>query len=338
MNTTITYSQPSVPSLYFETHQCNSNSNSTSEHNNNDDNSIITTTTLPHLPSELLSQCFAKYSNWGDLAKLAQVQKSWSTIVTDTANQSIEAQWELANAFLNGDCGLEQSPQRAVRVLQQLLAQHIQINESTGKPIFVMINNDKERDDGDEDDDTNQEDATIYSLAMKKIAECYLNGVGVARQNTEVALAWMEAAYYTTRDAAVALELGIIHEQGQHEVDVDVVAAAVWFERGAVQGNVDAMFELGLCYELGAGVDCNDEHALDWYTQAAKLGHVTAAFSVGEIFEEGRGVPQSDAEACLWYYDAANTDAGCPDSKLALRRLYDIARIVVPGVKSILEV
>ena len=313
-----------MPSLYFETHQCNSNS--TSEHNNNDDNSIITTTTLPHLPSELLSQCFVSYANWGDLAKLAQVQKSWSTIVTDTANQSIEAQWELANAFLNGDCGLEQSPQRAVRMLQQLLAQHIQIDESTGKPIFVI-----------EKDDTKQEDATLYSLAMKKIAECYLNGVGVARQNTEVALAWMEAAYYTTRDAAVALELGIIHEQGQHEVDVDVVAAAVWFERGAVQGNVDAMFELGLCYELGAGVDCNDEHALDWYTQAAKLGHVTAAFSVGEIFEEGRGVPQSDAEACLWYYDAANTGTGCPDSKLALRRLYDIARIVVPGVQSILE-
>ena len=106
-------------------------------------------------------------------------------------------------------------------------------------------------------------------------------------------------------------------------------------KEAAEEGHVEAMAELGLCYELGCGVEQNDEEALDWYTRAANLGHVTSKFSVGEAFEEARGVPQSDHEACLWYYRAAL--AGDEDSKKSLRRLYDIARIVVPGVADLVH-
>ena len=113
-------------------------------------------------------------------------------------------------------------------------------------------------------------------------------------------------------------------------IEVDVYAAAIWFESAAEAGNADGMAELGLCYELGCGKEQSDEKALDWYMKAAEKGNLTAKFSVGEAFEEARGVPQSDEEACLWYYKAAVD--GCTDSKLALQRLHDIARIVVPGV------
>ena len=78
------------------------------------------------------------------------------------------------------------------------------------------------------------------------------------------------------------------------------------------------MAELGLCYELGCGVEADDETALDWYMKAAEAGHVTSKFSVAEAFEEARGVPQSDTEACLWYYKAAVE--GCDDSRRALNR------------------
>merc|ERR1712224_1117490 len=138
-----------------------------------------------------------------------------------------------------------------------------------------------------------------------------------------IAVAWMEAAYFIFNDSDAAYEMGTIYEKGRHEVEVDVVAAAEWFERGAIEGNVESMVELALCYELGAGIEQSDELALDWYTKAANLGHATAKFAVGEIFEEARGVPQSDTEACIWYFEAAQS--GCQDSKLALRRLYSIA-------------
>ena len=92
---------------------------------------------------------------------------------------------------------------------------------------------------------------------------------------------------------------------------------------------------MAMCYELGCGVEQSDERALDWYMRAANQGHLTAKFAVGEAFEEARGVPQSDEEACLWYYKAAVE--GDEDSRRALRRLEDVARIILPGVGRLLD-
>ena len=307
------YNKPIIPALYFETHP--SNAESTESDNDN--------CSTPELPCELLSLCLAAYANWGDLAKLACVQKSWSNVVMDTANQSLSSRWELATALFEGDCGLVKSPERAIQILKALA--HVTVDESTGKSLTAQGNNRK----------INSEDAKYQTFAMKKIAQCYLDGEGVPK-DSGIAVAWMEAAFLIGKDSDSAHDLAVMYEYGQHGVEIDVVAAAEWFERGAAGGNIESMVELGLCYELGCGVEQSDEQALDWYTKAAHLGHPTAKYSVGEIFEEARGVPQSDEEACLWYYRAALV--GCDDSKLALRRLYDIARIVVPGVTSILKV
>eukprot|EP00535_Pseudo-nitzschia_heimii_P001789 CAMPEP_0197174368 /NCGR_PEP_ID=MMETSP1423-20130617/920_1 /TAXON_ID=476441 /ORGANISM="Pseudo-nitzschia heimii, Strain UNC1101" /LENGTH=309 /DNA_ID=CAMNT_0042623291 /DNA_START=91 /DNA_END=1020 /DNA_ORIENTATION=+ len=303
------YSQPFVHSLYFETHSR--------------EPKRVSETSSSELPSELLSLCLTKYADWGDLAKLACVQKSWSGIVYDTAKQSTLSQWELSVALLNGHCGLQKSPERAVRILKALAP--VAIDTSTGKPIIT-------EDDMEKFNAPNTEKDEYRILAMKKIAECYLDGTGVDKDSS-VAVAWMATAFRLGKDSDSAHNLALTYEYGRHGVEVDVVAAAEWFELAANEGNVESMVELGLCYELGCGVEQSDEHALDWYTKAAHLGHATAKFSVGEIFEEARGVPQSDEEACIWYYRAALV--GCDDSKLALRRLYDIARIVVPGVATI---
>mmetsp|Transcript_25065 Transcript_25065/g.43895 ORF Transcript_25065/g.43895 Transcript_25065/m.43895 type:complete len:317 (-) Transcript_25065:121-1071(-) len=313
------YSQPIVPPLYFETHT----KNTSTSPRNNDQNENNNNQTTAELPSEILSLCLATYANWGDLAKLACVQKSWSNIIMDTANQSTSSKWELAQALLNGDCGLEKAPERAVQILKEL-AEVVEVDE-TGTPVI--------------NDNTNNNNSTAsgccFAPAIKKIAECYLDGTGVP-QDSKCGLAWLQAAFQYGNDAEAAHETALIYEYGRHGIEVDVVAAAQWFERAAEQGNVESMTELGLCYELGCGVEQSDEKALDWYTKAANLGNPTAKFSVGEIFEEARGVPQSDEEACLWYYRAALV--GDEDSKAALRRLYDIARIILPGVAEILNV
>jgi TPR repeat protein len=294
-------SQPELPPLYFEEHRAlNSCENSSNQRRS------------PELPSEILSQCLS-FANWGDLAKVACVQKSWSDILTDAANHSVTSKWELAQALLDGTCGLEKNPERALRILKELAQ--------------------VETDDNDQPCGTN-DDHTCFSPAVKKISECYLKGYGVA-QNSKTGLAWLQASFQLGEDLDAAHETALIYEFGRNGIEVDVVAAAEWFEKAAQAGHVEAMLELGLCYELGCGVEQSDEDALDWYTKAANLGHVTAKFSVGEIFEEARGVPQSDQEACLWYHRAAL--AGDEDSKMALRRLIDIARIVVPGVAGLLN-
>jgi hypothetical protein len=304
----LAFRQPNVPPLYFETITVSS-----------DD---LINENYPQLPPEILSLCLTTYASWGDLAKLACVQKSWSNILNDSANQSLESKWQLAQSLLSGDCGLAPNAKRAVHILNDL-ALAVPVDDA-GKPLHnqqhqqeSVVNN-----------------SPCFTPAVKQLAECYLQGNGVVKDSA-LGLAWLEAAFYYGHDADAAHEMALIYEYGRHNIEVDVVAAAQWFERAATAGNVEAMAELGLCFELGCGVEQSDEQALDWYTKAANLGHVTAKFSVGEIFEEARGVPQSDEEACLWYYRAALV--GDQDSKVALRRLYDIARIVVPGVADILN-
>ena len=339
-----TYSRPVVPSLYFdENHTADTTTTTTT--------TMAATTTTTTLPSELFASC-VDFCDWGDLAKLACVQSSWSDIVLHTAESSSQSKWELAQALMNGHCGLQPNEHKAVSLLKELTG--LDIDERTGNPILAVAagttnatkattstTTSSSSTEENDDDDNNHSDATVkatatgYAPAIRQLAQCYLDGTGVDQKDPQCALAWLEASFLVGGDAEAAHEVALIREYGRHGIEVDVVAAASWFEKAAEAGHVDSMAELGLCYELGCGVEQSDEKSLDWYTKAANLGHATAKFSVGEAFEEARGVPQSDQEAVLWYHRAAL--AGDDDSKKALRRLYDIARIVVPGVGDILR-
>jgi TPR repeat protein len=292
-------SRPMLPALYFE------NSRAPNDSTNHG------------LPSEILSHCLS-FTNWGDLAKLACVQASWCNILADAAAHSNIAKWELAQSMLHGRSGLQQNAERALCFLRELAQVATDENDH---PVGILKS-------------ASNEPVDCFAPAMKAISDCYFRGNGVSK-NPSTGLAWLQATFEIGKDIHSAHETAMLYEYGRNGIEVDVVAAAAWFEKAAEAGHVDAMAELGLCYELGCGVEQSDEIALDWYTKAANLGHATAKFSVAEAFEEARGVPQSDEEACLWYYRAALV--GDEDSKKALRRLYDIARIVVPGVAEILN-
>ena len=71
--------------------------------------------TTVEIPTELLHRCLIEYADWGDLAKLANVQKGWSNIMYEAANESQEAKWQLAQNLLEGSAGLEQNFDMAFR-------------------------------------------------------------------------------------------------------------------------------------------------------------------------------------------------------------------------------
>lgn len=305
--------QPTLPPLFFDMlHEATQPVTATTKSNNNESVEI---------PAELLHRCLVDFADWGDLAKLANVQKGWSTILMDAANQSQAAKWELAQNMLTGESGVEQNFDMAFRLLSELAG--VATDENNGMPLL------KEESQADNNNDN------CFAPAMKAMAQCYFEGTGVAKNN-DAGVAWLQAASSIGEDMDAAHDLALVFEYGRHGVENDIFAAAVWFTKAAESGHIEAMAELGLCYELGCGLDQSDEDALDWYMKAANAGHVTSKFSVAEIFEEARGVPQSDEEACLWYYKAAIE--GDHDSKMALRRLEEIARIVVPGVRAMLDV
>jgi len=268
---------------------------------------------LLSLPAELLAQTLVDYADWGELARLACVKKSWSNLLKDAGAGS---EWSLTQALLEGSHGLQVNHTLALQLLHKLAGVVIlrsnKIDEEEDVTFTYQIISDNH-----------------FIPAMKKLGECYLQ-----QNNKEEGIAWLKAAYEFGDDLEAGYELGSIYEHGLFDIAPDVYKATEWYKKAAIGGHINGMAEYGMCCELGCGREPNDEEALEWYMKAARQGHATANFSVGEAFEEARGVPQSDAEACLWYYKAAME--GDDGSIAALRRLHDIARIVVPGVTNLL--
>jgi TPR repeat protein len=270
------------------------------------------------LPSEILSN-IASYLDWGDYARLSVTNSSFQTIVHDAATTNNQ-KYDLSMSLLNGTNGLMCNPKLAMRYLHDLAG--INVSKDDFNPSYEAQKN-NENNDNNDDDKLNH--ATI---AMNKLAKCYLEGNGIEKDLT-LGLAWLKAAHHHG-DIDAAYETATIYEYSKFGVEVDIYNAAEWFHGAASSGHVESMAEYGMCLELGCGVTQSDDEALDWYTKAAENGHITSNFSVGEMFEEARGgLPQSDTEAVLWYYKAASL--GDEDSKKALKRLNDIARIVLPG-------
>ena len=294
---------PSLPALYFD--EIN---NTTPSH------------TFPSLCSELETNILS-FLSWGDHAHLAAVHSPLKNIVKDAGEASSKAKWTLAQSLLKGENGMEVNTAQAMEYLIDLTGIGGDVDVEEFDPNYHDLDLFASSDI----------DENAYAVAaMRQLAKCNLYGskAGCAPDQKK-GLAWLSQAYQHG-DLDSAYETAVIYEYGKYDIDVDIYLAAKWFRGAAKAGHVESMAEYAMCLELGCGVEQSDTEALDWYQRAAELGHVTANYSVGEWFESARGgLPQSDTEAVLWYFKAASM--GDEDSKLALRRLSDIARIVVPG-------
>ena len=62
-------------------------------------------------------------------------------------------------------------------------------------------------------------------------------------------------------------------------------------------GNLNAQFNLGICYNNGDGVTVDKREAIKWYKRAAEAGHVSAQYNLGNTYYDGDGVQKCDAEA-----------------------------------------
>ncbi len=86
----------------------------------------------------------------------------------------------------------------------------------------------------------------------------------------------------------------------------------------AEQGDAQAQFRLGICYELGRGVPKDEAEAVKWCRKAADQGHAPAQCSLGWHYNFGRGLPQDYAEAVKWVRKAADQGYGRAQWSLGL--------------------
>lgn len=76
----------------------------------------------------------------------------------------------------------------------------------------------------------------------------------------------------------------------------------------AEKGNAEAMFNLGVCYYDGIGVEQDYAEAIEWWGSAAEWGVAKAQFNLASCYANGIGVEQDIREAVRLFRKAARLD------------------------------
>ncbi len=133
-----------------------------------------------------------------------------------------------------------------------------------------------------------------------------------------------EQAYQVWRDLAEAgdhvamFNVGVMYAQGKG-VEKDMSEAVKWYRRSAEAGYAPAQFNLGSAYLDGQGVDVDKRRALEWWTKAAAQDHPRSLFNLGTLYLQGNGVEANETKALELYGRAA--DHGDARARTLVERL-----------------
>lgn len=126
---------------------------------------------------------------------------------------------------------------------------------------------------------------TGYAPAEYALGRCYECGIGLAVDAPKALELYKAAAKKGYAQAQT--KLGDFHKDGKTMWHTHEDQAFEWYTKAAIQGEKDALYSLGDCYERGAGVTANSAQAFVYYQLAAKRGNEKAkkkvAAATGEM-------------------------------------------------------
>ena len=70
----------------------------------------------------------------------------------------------------------------------------------------------------------------------------------------------------------------------------------------ANSGDAQAMYDLGMAYMNGDGIDNDDAKGVSWLEKAAYKGHSEAQYELGLAIFNGYGVTADRVKGCSWLY------------------------------------
>lgn len=145
----------------------------------------------------------------------------------------------------------------------------------------------------------------------------YEFALGVPQDDRQAALWLQKSAEQGNLNAEV--ELGVVFSKMQ-----DFAQAMIWYRKAADEGSARAEYNLAVVYEDGEGVPKDIAQAMAWYRKAADHGDVLAESNLGVAYEHGVGVPQDFSQAAAWYRKAA--EEGLAEAQYGLGSLYFYGR------------
>jgi hypothetical protein len=106
-------------------------------------------------------------------------------------------------------------------------------------------------------------------------------------------------------DPEAQVKYGLIFAKGLG-VTKDAAEAFNWFQKSAAQGNVEAMFCMGIAFDIGDADGGKDPaKAAAWYRKAAEKGYARAEYNLAGMLQYGDGVPANLGEGAAWLRKAA---------------------------------
>lgn len=100
-------------------------------------------------------------------------------------------------------------------------------------------------------------------------------------------------------------EAGRLYEDGKKALDEkDYDSAYKFFQQSVDLGNIDAIYELSLCYYWGQGVNADYDKVIDFIRQGLDKGCNNCLFLMGTVLHEGDGVDK-DLDKAKFYYRKA---------------------------------
>ena len=143
-----------------------------------------------------------------------------------------------------------------------------------------------------------------YGYAQFKMGDYFLFGYGTCLEDNKQAVEWYEKAI------ANEIPLAMIRMGEYYLYDYDKLnesekafgyfkkaAEYKWYSEG-----------IGICYEMGIGVEDNETEAFKYYTLAANNGNVTSMYRTGLCYYNGVGVKQNYTEAYRCFNDAVGNE------------------------------
>lgn len=143
------------------------------------------------------------------------------------------------------------------------------------------------------------------TVCMMNAAQILFGGFGGIQVDKNRAFKYIQMAA-RAGDPEGLYYLGLAHYNGEEYASKDYKKAFDCFTRASNEGNLNAMFQLGMMYEYGYYVQKDFSKAFDIMKRAAARNHIRAQCNLGYLYIEGLGVQKNIPEAIKWLEKSAN--------------------------------
>ena len=168
-----------------------------------------------------------------------------------------------------------------------------------------------------------------FADAQFKVGEYYFNNyVGINGNKEKAFLYYEKAAKQGNKEAE--FWVGRCYDRGDG-VQKNRREAVKWYQKAAEKGHPKALNNLGMSYMNGNGIEKNETIAIELLKKAAELGSVVAQYNLAGSYEEGIGTKKDYKEAMHWYEKAA--EKGNSKAQESLGRCYYFGKCVDQNYK-----